>query len=88
MILFAIFLPQYLRCFQAFLKFAGVITITPGAMYFYSIVETYPILLIPLIRLNEPIIKKVLKEVFCCSKKTKRTKYKYIEGSLFAFLNS
>lgn len=57
-------------------------------MYYYSIFETYPILLIPLIRLNEPIIKKVLKEFLCCSKNKKRTKYKYIEDSLFAFLNS
>lgn len=56
-ILFVIFVPQYLRCFIAFFKFAGFLAdTTPTTMYVFNCVETYPIVFIPLIRLYEPLI--------------------------------
>lgn len=56
------FLPQYLRCFIAFFKFAGLIDWTPEVMYFFNCFETYPIVFIPLIRLYEPIIFETIRE--------------------------
>ena len=56
-LLFFVFLPQYTRCFIAFFKFAGLLDDwTPEVFYILDCFETYPIIFIPLIRLNEPLI--------------------------------
>lgn len=90
-----------MRCFVAFFKFAGVINSTPEMMYLLNCIETYPIFLIPIIRLNEPIILETLKDALKCPRKKKSNERKskkisnekekkknFTEDSLFSFLNS
>lgn len=103
-LLFFVLLPQYIRCFIAFFKFAGLVDWQPEVMYILDCLETYPIVFIPLIRLSEPLIIQTLREdlrdfkegLLCWRRrklmarrvKDKAVKQNLTEDSLFSFLNS
>lgn len=92
-ILYVVFLGQYLNMFMKFM--AEIQKKRELQSKVLLKVELYSMVLIPVIRISEPLILHSLKRSVqenCllkhCFRKTKTKKGKYLDDSLFAFLNS